>query len=149
MNHRPTTKEALIRAGRSSLSLYWGPGKTGCTHAAGAMMASSHFERKLTELRKELTSVEKAGNEAAETVVLDQTRVGRLSRMDALQNQAISIEVKRRRENQLRQIDSALARLKNGKFGFCVDCGEKINARRLEFDPTSTLCIEFATKAES
>jgi len=111
-------------------------------------MASSHYEKILLALREELASVEKVGEEAAETVVLDQTRVGRLSRMDALQNQAISIEVKRRREIQLRQIDKALGRLEAGEFGFCLACGEEINPGRLEFDPTTTLCIECATKAE-
>jgi DnaK suppressor protein len=112
-------------------------------------MDSSHFRQILLELRKELAAVEKAGEQAAETVELDQTRVGRLSRMDALQNQAISIEVQRRREIQLRQIDKALSRLEAGEFGFCATCGEEISPGRLEFDPTATLCIECATKAEN
>ena len=112
-------------------------------------MDSSHSRKILLELRKELASVEKAGEQAAETVELDQTRVGRLSRMDALQNQAISIEVQRRRKIQLRQIDKALSRLEAGEFGFCATCGEEISPGRLEFDPTTTLCIECATKAEN
>ena len=112
-------------------------------------MDSSHFKKTLLALRSALVSVEKAGQEAAETVELDQTRVGRLSRMDALQNQAISVEVQRRREIQLQKIDKALNRLENGEFGYCTTCGEEISPGRLEFDPTATLCIECATKAEN
>lgn len=111
-------------------------------------MDLSHFEKKLKDMRAELTAVGKAGEQAAETVELDQTRVGRLSRMDAMQNQAVSLEVQRRRATQLRQIEKALERLANDEFGFCSSCDEKINPKRLAIDPTTTLCIECATRAE-
>ncbi len=106
------------------------------------------FRRKLLALRDELLRVEQSGREAAQPVELDQSRVGRVSRMDALQVQAMSIESARRRELQGQRIDAALQRIDNGKFGICLQCGEDINPKRLEFDPTAHVCIECARKGD-
>jgi len=86
---------------------------------------------------------------AAKPVELDQSRVGRLSRMDAMQAQAMSMETRRRREVQLTRIETALQRIAAGEFGDCVRCGERIGGKRLDFDPAALLCIECATDAES
>jgi len=77
-------------------------------------------------------------------VVLDQTSVGRLSRMDALQNQAMQLETERRREVELARIDAALERMESDDFGYCVSCGEAIGKKRLEMDPSTPLCIDCA-----
>lgn len=106
------------------------------------------FREKLLQLKNELLHVEPAGNEAAQTVELDQTSVGRLSRMDALQAQAMSIETKRRRSIMLQRIDSALKRMDQGEFGICLRCEEEIDPKRLEFDPTTLMCIDCANMAE-
>ena len=68
--------------------------------------------------------------------------------MDAMQAQAMSLETKRRREIQLTRIDSALQRLANDEFGDCVRCGEAIESKRLDFDPSVLLCIECATEED-
>jgi len=68
-------------------------------------------------------------------VELDQQSVGRLSRMDAMQVQAMAQEASRRRGAQLRRIAAALARMGEGEFGYCIKCGEEIGHRRLELDP--------------
>jgi len=81
-------------------------------------------------------------------VKLDQTSVGRLSRMDALQNQAMQVETERRREVELKRIDAALARLDNGEYGTCVSCGEEIQAKRLEMDPATPVCVNCAHKTD-
>ena len=74
-------------------------------------------------------------------VGLDQTAVGRLSRMDALQVQAMQIETNRRRHVELKRIESALRRLEDGEFGYCIICGEEIEDKRLNIDPTVPSCI--------
>lgn len=109
---------------------------------------TTRFKDRLVELRNMLSLVEHAGDEAARTVELDQSRVGRLSRMDAMQAQAMSIEAKRRRENQIRRVDAALRRIDSGEYGYCLDCGDTIDPGRLEFDPAAVLCIGCANKAE-
>jgi DnaK suppressor protein len=78
-------------------------------------------------------------------VELDQQAVGRLSRMDALQVQAMALETSRRRRTQLRRITAALARIDEGEFGYCLECGEDIAARRIELDPATPLCINCAS----
>ena len=100
------------------------------------------------QLQKELHDVEKVGNTAAQTVELDQTRVGRLSRMDALQGQAMSQETNRRRQLQLQNIDAALSRIEERDFGYCQNCHEEIAVKRLEVDPATPLCIACASNAE-
>ena len=103
----------------------------------------------LEAMRAELEAVADTSAASAGTVELDQQRVGRLSRMDAMQAQAMAKASGRRREETLRGIASALARLDSGDFGYCASCDEAINEARLKIDPTSTLCIDCANRAES
>jgi DnaK suppressor protein len=77
-------------------------------------------------------------------VELDQQSVGRLSRMDALQGQAMAKETDRRRQAEIQRIDAALARLVEGEYGYCVTCGEDIDPKRLEFDLAIPTCIDCA-----
>jgi len=107
------------------------------------------FKRQLLQQQAGLLDIEATGDAAAETVVLDQTRVGRLSRMDALQGQAMSLEIKRRRQLELKQIITALQRIENGDFGYCLVCDEEIATKRLEINPAVTLCINCAEKSEA
>ncbi len=106
------------------------------------------YRRRLEALRQELTGLKQTGDEAAGIVELDQTSVGRLSRMDALQGQAMSQERGRRREIELRRIAAALQRIEQGDYGYCVNCDEPIARKRLDFDPAATQCIACAEKAE-
>jgi DnaK suppressor protein len=106
------------------------------------------FEALLRKMREASLRAQESGSEAEKTVELDQARVGRLSRMDALQAQAMSIETNRRRRLQLQRIEAALQRIREGVFGNCVACGEPIAAGRLAADPTVTLCIGCASSGE-
>lgn len=103
---------------------------------------------RLLELRAELESVAATGEDSAAVVELDQSKVGRLSRMDAMQAQAMAKASAQRREQTLRQIEAALQRIDDEEYGFCTDCAEPINPKRLEFDPTTLLCIDCASKRE-
>lgn len=98
--------------------------------------------------RDELKSIIESEKESAEPVVLDQQRVGRISRMDAMQAQAMSVETKRRREIELGRIETAIKRIDDGGYGYCVKCEEEIGAKRLEIDPTAPFCIDCANKSE-
>ena len=107
-----------------------------------------HFKHRLTARLIELKEFAETGDNAAKPVELDQTRVGRLSRMDAMQAQAMSIEAKRRRENELIRINVALKRIDEGDYGECLECIEHILPARLEFDPSTPLCIHCAEQKE-
>ncbi len=106
------------------------------------------MREKLLKLRAELQAIAESGDESAAIVELDQTKVGRLSRMDAMQAQAMAKASSERREQMLRQIEAALKRIDDDEYGYCRECDEPINPKRLEFDPTAVLCIECASNAE-
>ncbi len=108
------------------------------------MLDNDHFRELLTKRQADLIAIVEAGAEAAQPVELDQARVGRLSRMDALQGQAMSQEAGRRRKQELVRISKALKRLELGEYGECLNCGEDIAVGRLEVDPAATLCIHCA-----
>ena len=79
-------------------------------------------------------------------VELDQSSVGRLSRMDALQQQAMHKATEQKRQYDLTRITMARQRLKDGEYGLCVDCGDEIPEKRLEIDPVAEKCIDCAEK---
>ena len=99
---------------------------------------------RLLARREELEALAATAAESRRPVELDQSRVGRLSRMDALQDQAMALETERRRDNERRRIEAALRRLAEGEFGYCLGCGEVIEAKRLALDPTAPQCVDCA-----
>lgn len=110
--------------------------------------AVTEVRARLLKLRQDLESLDETGDQSSQVVELDQQRVGRLSRMDALQAQAMSVESGRRRKAMLRSIDTALARVDSGEYGLCQSCENPIHPKRLEFDPAALLCIECAENLE-
>jgi len=104
---------------------------------------------RLLKLREELQAMVVTSDESAAVVELDQSKVGRLSRMDAMQAQAMAKASGQRREAMLRNIEAALQRIDDGDYGLCRDCDAPIDPRRLEFDPTALRCIECESKRES
>jgi DnaK suppressor protein len=106
------------------------------------------FRQRLLERQRVLQDLQATGDSAAQVVELDQTSVGRLSRMDALQGQAMSRERQRRRQLELQQITAALRRIEAGDYGYCVGCDEAIALPRLEHDPSVPLCIDCASARE-
>lgn len=110
---------------------------------------SDTWRARLLTLREELESVSATGDESAAIVELDQSKVGRLSRMDAMQAQAMAKASSNRRQAMLVKISAALKRIDDDNFGFCRDCEEPINPKRLEFDPTAVYCIDCANKGEN
>jgi DnaK suppressor protein len=88
---------------------------------------------------------EQAASEADRAPVeLDQTSVGRLSRMDAMQNREMALAAERRRKTELAKIDAALRRIETGDYGYCVQCGEEIGEKRLALDPAAAACVRCA-----
>lgn len=106
------------------------------------------FRRRLDERRAELQGLQAISEESRGTVALDQTSVGRLSRMDAIQGQAMALATQRQREQELARIAAALQRIEDGSFGSCLACGEDIAEKRLRFDPSIATCIRCASGSQ-
>ena len=98
------------------------------------------IEDRLTELSADLAR----GASGTETVALDQQSIGRLSRQDALLNQAMSQAQQARRGSEIKGLQAALHRLDEGEYGYCEDCGEAIAQGRLALNLTATRCISCA-----
>mgnify|MGYP001587852425 CR=1 FL=1 len=96
---------------------------------------------KLAELKEEIL----VASDSTKTVELDQQSIGRLSRMDALQQQAMAIALEKRRETEIIRLNQALARIDEGEYGYCEDCGDDIPTKRLEINLSSTRCISCMT----
>jgi len=102
------------------------------------------YRRLLADRRDEINSLEAANDEDRATVQLDQQSIGRLSRMDAMQRQAMAQETRRRRGVELQRISYALQMMDDDEYGYCSQCGEEIAEGRLQVDPTATHCINCA-----
>lgn len=99
---------------------------------------------RLRERRTELEELSRLSEAARRPVALDQQSVGRLSRMDAMQQQAMATASERARRRDLTRIDLAERRLAEGEYGYCIDCGEEIVERRLAIDPMAERCVRCA-----
>ncbi len=107
---------------------------------------SNKFYQTLLETRLiALQSQDETNADSRDTVVLDQTSVGRLSRMDAMQQQAMAKATRQNRTTEIQAIKNALLRLEEGEYGYCEDCGEDIPAKRLELNPTAIRCFSCAS----
>ena len=102
------------------------------------------FRIRLEEMRCDLESQSEKSAGARKPVELDQQSVGRLSRQDALQQQAMATAQEKRRTASLQQIAAALTRIDDGDFGYCEECGDLIAPKRLDIDPTVRLCTKCA-----
>ena len=94
--------------------------------------------------REELTALSEISADSRQAVQLDQQSVGRLSRMDAMQAQAMAQANERHRRSELARIDAALRRIDEDEYGFCLKCGEEIAPKRLQADPAAAFCVDCA-----
>ncbi len=103
-----------------------------------------NFEKatvRLGQRRAELEDLSRISATARDPVALDQQSVGRLSRMDALQQQAMNQATEATRQRDLMRIEGAERRLRDGEYGYCEDCGEEIPDGRLAIDPMAERCV--------
>ncbi|WP_271079240.1 TraR/DksA C4-type zinc finger protein [Aurantiacibacter sp. MUD61] len=104
-------------------------------------MTEDDARQALTARLEELDRLDALSAEGREPVTLQQDSVGRLSRMDAMQQQAMAQAEERRRSAERARIKAAFARLDEGEWGYCAKCGEEIAAGRLSNDPSVARCV--------
>jgi RNA polymerase-binding transcription factor len=104
-----------------------------------------HFRARLEARRDELKGLQEMSAQSRGAVVLDQTSIGRVSRIDAIQQQEMALAAERQRAGELTRIKAALERIADGSYGYCLTCEEPIALKRLEFDPSVPTCIDCAS----
>ena len=70
--------------------------------------------------------------------------IGRISRMDAINNQSVTEASLRQAEEKLRNLNRVLSRIDTKDFGICQKCGNEIHIRRIMIRPESLLCVNCA-----
>ena len=103
-----------------------------------------HLVEMIRDEMDQLKHLSEATKDSRAPVKLDQQSVGRLSRMDAMQQQSMELATEERRQSRLAALAAALRRVKSGDYGYCLKCDDKIAAGRLAVDPAVTLCIDCA-----
>lgn len=100
---------------------------------------------RLAERKAEIEDMSRLSEEARSTVMLDQQAVGRLSRMDSMQQQAMAEAQERQRQRDLTRIEMAERRIKDGDYGYCIECDCEIPDGRLAIDPMAEKCVNCAS----
>lgn len=102
------------------------------------------FRNLLLQRLGELDEQDRISAKDRDPVTLDQESVGRLSRIDTMQVQAMALAQERRRKAERTAIAAALQRIEEGEFGYCIECGDEIAEGRLRNNPTVVRCLECA-----
>ena len=103
--------------------------------------------RALLKLREDLTALVNASAEGSRPVDLDEP-IGRISRVDAMQQQKMVAVNRQAAQQRRRQVEAALDRIEAGEYGECQGCGEEIETRRLGAQPEAPLCLECQSRRE-
>lgn len=103
----------------------------------------------LANLRRRLDEEQRMAADNARTVTLDQSSVGRLSRMDAMQQQAMAQATVQRLHVKRRRVDAALQRIDHGSYGICCECGGAVGLERLLADPATPFCMDCQTDRDA
>ena len=104
-------------------------------------MKEQKYRARIDAEIEELRALSSGSKDARAPVELDQQSVGRLSRMDAMQQQSMDLAREERRRLRQAILAAALRRLNEDEYGYCLACGEDIAPERLDIDPAVTLCV--------
>ncbi len=105
------------------------------------------FKNKLTEWKKDLV---RSNNEALYNSSLDDnsTSADIVDQASSYTEKNVEMRAINRQIKLISKIDSALKKIKDGTYGFCVDTAEPIGLKRLMARPIATLCIAAQEKHE-
>ena len=107
----------------------------------------AELHQDLLRLQQELQELLTASSQSSRPVELDQP-IGRLSRMDALQQQQMAKANRQGHERRLQQVRSALSAMELGGYGDCRVCDEPVGYARLKARPESPFCLNCQQQRE-
>ena len=108
---------------------------------------TKELKKRLLKLREELSGMLSDSLESSKPVGLDQP-IGRLSRMDALQQQSMTQASRRAAEVRISKIDNAINRINRDGYGYCLECEEEIGYARLHAQPEAPFCLDCQSQRE-
>jgi len=98
-------------------------------------------------LEKELNEILTQANDAEKTVDLD-LPIGRLTRMDAIQQQKMEEAGRNQSKLRLGQVNTALRMYQEDEYGYCRKCEEPIGYARLKAKPEAPFCLDCQNSLE-
>jgi len=119
--------------------------------SAGQLKPSqiAQLRAQLVSQHQELAELLSNAGESTGPVTLDQQSVGRVSRIDAIQQQQMAIANQQQASDMLKRIELALRRIDDGEYGDCLQCGEPIAHARLQAQPFASRCIDCQSAREA
>ena len=109
----------------------------------------AQLQVQLVTQQQELTDLLNNTGESTGPVTLDQQAVGRVSRIDAIQQQQMALASQQQASDMLKRTELALRRIDDGEYGDCLQCGEPIAYARLQAQPFASLCIDCQSASET
>lgn len=111
------------------------------------VVQQTKLHNKLLALKDELERLLAESSASSQVVDLDQP-IGRLSRMDALQQQAMAVANRAGHQQRLVLVEAALQAIKMERYGECRRCEEPIGYSRLDVRPESPFCLDCQKQSE-
>jgi len=108
----------------------------------------SELSKQLKTMQAELQLQLNHSVQDTQPVTLDQQSVGRVSRIDAIQQQQMAVANHEQKENLLKRVAAALRRIEADEYGFCRLCGEPIGFARLQVQPFAPNCLDCQSALE-
>ena len=109
-------------------------------------MDKAAYRKNILQEIDELRALSNGSKEGRAPVELDKQSVGRLSQMEAMQQQSIDVAREERRRHRLAVLNSALRRVDEHEYGYCLACSQDILPERLDIDLAVTLCVTCQAK---
>ncbi len=104
-------------------------------------MLKSKIEETIKELEEKII-----GLEDITQPISPENSLGRVSRMDAINNKSVAEASLRSSKRKLSKLKIALTKIDDPKFGMCANCKNQIAPARLMFMPESTKCVRCADR---
>jgi len=106
-------------------------------------MVSSQLKHQIEEEIKRTEALITEYKEMSQPVSPDDA-IGRISRMDAINNKSVTEAALRQAENKLAALKSVISNIESPDFGICVSCKEPIPIARILIRPESQRCVNCA-----
>jgi len=108
---------------------------------------SAELQALIRQSCAELEALLASSSASSKPVALDEP-IGRLSRMDAMQQQQMAVAGRLAHSRRLQLLRNALQAISRNDYGYCRSCEEPIGYQRLRVRPESPFCLECQSRAE-
>ena len=107
-------------------------------------MTDDEIRQKIREEIEKTEEIIKEYKEASGPISPDKA-IGRLSRMDAINNKSVTESALRQAEDKLKKLNHVFSKVGEKDFGYCIKCKQPIPLGRILLKPESQRCVNCAS----